>query len=388
MKSSSRIVVVGAGVFGVTAAHALHRRGHAVVVLDPGPVPHPDAASTDITKAVRADYGADAFYSEWMTRAFEGWDAWNAAWPEPVYHQTGMAFLCHEEMAPGDFEHDSHAALTGLGYPLERLDADAISTRFPAWAGSGLTAGYFNPRAGWAGSSRVVAQLTEQAVAAGIELRERTAVTGLLERGGRVVGVRTPDAIEADAVLLCTGAWTPTLLPDLADRMWATGQDVLHFCPDDTALFRPPAFPTWATDIARTGWYGFPALADGTLKVAHHGIGRRVDPRAPRASTEGVEGRFRSFLREKLPAAAAAPVVGGRLCVYCDTFDGDFWIDGCPDRPGLFVAAGGAGHAFKFAPVLGGIVADAVEGRPEARFRWRTLDTLCTEAARSRVLCR
>ncbi len=100
--------------------------------------------------------------------------------------------------------------------------------------------------------------------------------------------------------------------------------------------------------------------------------------RAAHAERPGVSGeheqRCRDFLREAVPALAGAHVVGRRICYYCDTFDGYFWIDSHPQLPGLVVAAGGSGHAFKFAPVLGSVVADAVEerenrwGRP---FRWR-----------------
>ena len=47
---AERIAVVGAGVFGLCAALRLRERGHDVTVFDPGPVPHPLAASTDISK--------------------------------------------------------------------------------------------------------------------------------------------------------------------------------------------------------------------------------------------------------------------------------------------------------------------------------------------------
>ena len=71
--------------------------------------------------------------------------------------------------------------------------------------------------------------------------------------------------------------------------------------------------------------------------------------------------------------------------MYCDTFDGDLWIDHDPDRPGLVVAAGGSGHGFKFAPVLGGIIADVVERQPNrwtGRFGWRRVGDIRTEEAR------
>ncbi|MEQ9324364.1 MAG: FAD-dependent oxidoreductase, partial [Polyangiaceae bacterium] len=85
-----------------------------------------------------------------------------------------------------------------------------------------------------------------------------------------------------------------------------------------------------------------------------------------------IEARCRSFLREALPSLADAPVVGRRVCLYCDSPDGDFWIDRPPEIRGLVVAAGGSGHAFKLGPVLGPLVADLVEGGDTLdRFRWR-----------------
>jgi len=80
-------------------------------------------------------------------------------------------------------------------------------------------------------------------------------------------------------------------------------------------------------------------------------------------------------------------VVFTRRCLYCDTLDEHFWIDRHPEREGLVVAAGGSGHGFKFAPILGGLVADALEGRENPwlpRFRWRRLDASASgeEAAR------
>jgi glycine/D-amino acid oxidase-like deaminating enzyme len=97
--------------------------------------------------------------------------------------------------------------------------------------------------------------------------------------------------------------------------------------------------------------------------------------------------RCRAFLAASLPALADAALVGSRLCLYCDTRDGDFWIDRHPEREGLIVAAGGSGHAFKFAPVLGEIVADVVEGRSDrghGRFAWREQANPGREQARLR----
>jgi glycine/D-amino acid oxidase-like deaminating enzyme len=142
----------------------------------------------------------------------------------------------------------------------------------------------------------------------------------------------------------------------------------------------------WGADISRTGWYGFPALPDGRLKIGHHGPGRRVHPDEPRTVLPQEIENVRHFLEASLPSLADAPIAATRLCLYCDTFDGDFWIDHDPDRPGLVVAAGDSGHGFKFAPVLGRLIADVVERRPnpwKARFAWRRRGADRKEAARA-----
>ena len=93
-----------------------------------------------------------------------------------------------------------------------------------------------------------------------------------------------------------------------------------------------------------------------------------------RVVTPEEEEDLRVFLKSTIPSLADAPIVYTRICMYCDTNDGDFWIAPDPERPGLIIVTGDGGHGFKFAPVLGEITADAVEGKPNPilkKFRWR-----------------
>ena len=111
------------------------------------------------------------------------------------------------------------------------------------------------------------------------------------------------------------------------------------------------------------------------MKIANHGPGRQMHPESPeRGVTADEEAQLRAFLRGTFPGLADAPIVYTRTCIYCDTWDGHLWIARDPAREGLVVATGGSGHAFKFAPVLGDLIADALEGAPNPvlpKFRWR-----------------
>jgi len=394
-----RVLVAGGGIFGTTAALALRARGHVVTLVEPGPLPHPLAESTDISKVVRADYGADRDYAELGARALAGWRTWNASWPAPLYHETGVTFLSRAPMAPGTFEHDSYQVLTSLGFPLERLDAAAIAARFPAYRPGEYVDGYFNPWGGWAASGAVVAQLARQATAAGVTLRAGT-VERILEPGELVDGERVASAsaivagapderIAADVIVVCAGSWVPLLVPELAPVLRAVGQPVFHLQPRDPSLFEAARFPVFGADISRTGYYGFP-LNDGVVKIANHGTGVPLPAGADasaRVVTAEHEQALRAMLARSFPALADAPIVFRRLCVYCDTIDEHFWIARHPERAHVVVATGGSGHAFKFAPVLGELIAAAALGEPHPlahKFRWRPelRDVRGAEAAR------
>jgi glycine/D-amino acid oxidase-like deaminating enzyme len=372
------VVVVGAGVFGAAAALELRRRGHEVTLLDPGPLPHPLAASTDISKVLRMEYGADETYMALMEQAFEGWRRWAQAWAaagaETLYHETGVLMVCRAPMEPGGFEYESWRVLRRRGHRPERLDADTLPRRFPAWSTGEYVDGFFHALGGWAESGRVVAWLTAAGEREGVRLLNGR-VADLLVDGDRVTGIRAADRelLRTGHVVLAAGAWTGKLL-GFGHEIRATGHPVLHFKPADASLFSPRLFPVFTADVARTGLYGFPVTRDGVVKVALHDEGVPVDPDGPREVTATQERRIRHLLADTLPALAGAPVVHRRLCLYADTQDEDFWIARDPTREGLTVASGGSGHGFKFAPVLGRIIADTVEGRDHplaGKFRWR-----------------
>jgi glycine/D-amino acid oxidase-like deaminating enzyme len=209
------------------------------------------------------------------------------------------------------------------------------------------------------------------ALAAGITVRGACAIDRIVEQGA----LAGDELLPADAIAVCAGAWATQLVPDLTGSLRAVGQPVFHLQPAERAPFEAARFPVFGADISRTGYYGFPVNRDGIVKIANHGTGIELAPDAPRNVTAAQEAALRDFLRESFPALADAPLVGRRLCVYGDTRDAHFWIARHPQRPNLTVATGGSGHGFKFAPVLGELIADAVLGRANRfthKFRWRT----------------
>ncbi|MEK7254348.1 MAG: FAD-binding oxidoreductase, partial [Bacteroidota bacterium] len=202
-----KILIAGAGIFGIAAALELRRRGHEVSVFDPGTLPHPLASSTDISKMIRADYGSDEFYADLMLESFEGWDEWNRSFSQPRYHEVGFLLLTKNPIQPGSFEAESMKTLAARGFPITRLSQAEIARRYPAFNSQVYQDGYFNARAGWAESGNVVAELASIAHREGVEIFENEGFARLLEEKGKVVGIVTTAGFErrADVTVVAAG---------------------------------------------------------------------------------------------------------------------------------------------------------------------------------------
>ena len=280
-------------------------------------------------------------------------------------------------MKPGGFEYETLRLLNERGHRVERMTTDKVRLRFPAFNAERFRDGIYDPEGGYAESGHTVSLLLQRALEAGVQVREATRFAALDERNGGVAGVRLQDGsrIEADAVVAATGSWTPHLFPFTAGFLRATGHPIFHLRPNDLAPFHRDRLPMFGANITQTGYYGFPATSDGVVKFGLQGPGREMSPDSTeRVVTQDQERGLREFLSWAFPAIATAPIVYTRICLYCDTNDGDFWIAGDPDRSGFFIAAGDSGHGFKFAPLMGELIADCVEEKANPllhKFRWR-----------------
>jgi sarcosine oxidase len=138
--------------------------------------------------------------------------------------------------------------------------------------------------------------------------------------------------------------------------------------PRDPTLFQPGRLPVWAIDQGDGSvHYGFPMHPDAPgFKLAHHAPGLPTDPDAvARLPQPGDEQTFRPALSRFLPDADG-PLLALRVCLYTNSPDHHFIIDRHPRHDRVVVACGFSGHGFKFASVVGEVLADlAADGRTD-----------------------
>ncbi|MBV9233325.1 MAG: FAD-dependent oxidoreductase, partial [Candidatus Eremiobacteraeota bacterium] len=199
----------------------------------------------------------------------------------------------------------------------------------------------------------------------GAMLRDRTPVTSIEARRDEVV-VETADArFSARSLTVAAGPWTAWAVGRFGLRipLDVTKEQVIYFAAGDLAAFALGTFPIWIW-MDDPAFYGFPVFGEpDAVKITQDAGGRRVDP-----DTRGFEedpeitARVRGFVERYLPAALG-PARLIKTCLYTLPPDRDFILDTLPEHANVAVAVG-AGHGYKFAGVLGRVLADlALEGR-------------------------
>ncbi len=391
MGKTNEILIVGAGIFGLSSAIALAQRKYKVTILNPDTIPHHMAASTDISKVVRMAYGSDEDYTEMAEICIEKWKNWNDLFDQKLFFQVGFLLLCKHDLdhPSQSFERESFHALTSRGHSIELLDQKDIQNRFPAVNHLMYEAATFNPIAGYVHSSQVIRALAAYAKKLGVDIHCQT-VKKIKINKGKVNGVTTIEGkvFHSDSIIIAAGAYTPFLVPGLLPNMRITGHPIFWLRLEDNHKFIPPALSVFGADISNTGWYGFPYNELGIIKLGKHSAGTVLHPVTDDRYVLPAEvEEMRNFLMMTFPDLSHAPLVYTRKCLYTDTLDGHFWIDHHPEIKGLMVSTGGSGHAMKMGPILGEITADVFENKPNKfsdKFKWRQLYEKTRNAEKAR----
>jgi sarcosine oxidase len=362
MRTEWDAIVVGLGGIGSGAVYWLSRRlGDRVLGLEQFKLGHENGASQDHSRIIRLSYHRPD-YVRLARRAYETWAEVEAESGETIVTVTGGLDVAPRDAAIplGDYA----AALDAEAVPYEHLDGPAIMRHWPQWRLGDEHHGLFQAQSGLADPNRGNAAHQQLARANGATLLDRSPVTRLRNAGGGV-DVTTADGTvhRAATVVLAADAWTNELLRDLDRRLplTITKEQVTYFACPDPAAFAPERFPIWIW-MDEPCFYGFPTYGEAGPKGAQDVGGEETTPASRTFDRdEAAHDRLVAFMAARLPGALG-PAIYTKTCLYTLTPDRDFVLDRVPGAPNVLVALGAA-HGYKFASVLGRILAElAVDG--------------------------
>ena len=369
MTQTYDVIVIGLGGMGSATAYQLAARGQRVLGLERPTPAHDRGSSHGQSRVIRQAYFEDPAYVPLLLRAYELWRQIEAETEQDLLVVTGGLMIG----AP-----DSHVVRGSIrsaeewGLAHEILDAAELRRRFPLFTPQPHEIALYEAQAGFVRPEASVAAHLDRATALGADLHFGEPVIGWdALAGGEGVRVATAQgSYEAARLVITPGPWAPDLLARLDLPLEVERQVMYWFDPvGGDAAFSPAQFPIyiWETESDVT-IYGFPA-SDGSgsgAKVAFFRVPGAHHVTTPetieREVREDEVAQMRGAIAERLPALNGR-FIQAKTCMYTNTPDEHFVITTLPDAPQVAVAAGFSGHGYKFASVVGEILADlATEG--------------------------
>jgi sarcosine oxidase len=371
-QSAVDVVVVGGGVIGCAAAYQLARDGYRVTLLEQFAIGHETGSSHGPSRIIRLAYdGAD--YVALARSSYAMWRELEAETGECLLVPTGGLDIG----APAAFALDGiRATFEATGVPFEQLDGDEIMRRFPQFTLPEGTIGLYQPDYSLLAANRCVAAIASRARMHGAVLREGERALDVHPEGDGVKVKTASGTIRADRIVLAAGSWLrPILRPLGIDIPITVLKEQLGFFPAiDPEPYCPGRLPLVIHRFPGTTSLGsvFPIFEHTGVKIMIDRIGPVVEPDDPDRSIDAPAlERLRQYATGLL-SGLTGEILEAVSCRYTMTPDEDFVLDRHPAHPQIVIASSCSGHGFKFAPVIGRILADlSVAGRTDhdvARF--------------------
>ena len=364
-KRASEYIVVGCGGIGSATVYWLSREAGAEVLgLEQFHLGHDRGGSEDHSRIIRLSYH-DPAYTALTPHTYQAWSEVEEESGIQLVLETGGLDLESVEDEPTYVNHYA-GAMAEAGIPYEEFSAAEIMERFPQFTLGESVVGLYQPDGGLVDAGKANAVHIALARARGATVLDETPVYGVRTVGDGVEVETAAGTFTAGKLIVAAGAWTNRVLGYLGYGIpiTCTQEQVTYFQTPHLREFAPDQFPVW---IWHGGpdytFYGLPVYGAVGSKAGQDAGGdavtvdtRTFDPN-PR-----VLATLRDFLGRYIPRSLG-PVLYTKTCLYDMPPDREFVLGTVPEIPRVAFFCG-AGHAFKFAGLVGRILSEiALEGR-------------------------
>lgn len=367
MKDKCDVIVVGCGGIGSAALYSLASRGLDVVGIDKFSPPHIYGSSHGDTRAIRKAYFEHPNYVPLLQSSYTLWRNLEKRTQKNLMHLVGVLGIGPSD---GILINGVRKSARTHNLPVEFLSINDASELFPGLSLTDENEIAFEQNAGYLLVEDCIESFLSLSISLGAKVLTDTCVLEWSASPGGSIQVSTSTgSIEADALVLTAGPWASSLLGTIeGPRLSLRKKHMYWYSNDNPAYFSSSGFPVFAFELSTQDdgrvYYGFPQHNSSGVKLAEHTGGEWVEsPANIHKSTDPDEKRTTLFQRTYLPHISGK-LVRQEACLYTVSHDENFYLDTHPEFNNVAYAAGLSGHGFKFAPVLGEILADlATEGK-------------------------
>ncbi|CDM62867.1 MULTISPECIES: N-methyl-L-tryptophan oxidase [Rhizobium] len=377
MTAEFDVAVIGLGAMGSAALSFLAVRGARTIGIDAYFPAHALSSSHGDSRLIRLGYFEDPSYVPLLRRAYRNWRGLEARLRTDILTITGVLQIGAES---SKIVAGTRASCKMHGLAHEVLDRADMARRFPAFQLDDEDIAVLDPQGGYLRPEAAVMGYLKLAAQDGAVLHFGERVIAI-EPGDGGVTIRSADGhYRARKVVVATGSLIAELVPQLRQHAVPIRQVVAWYQPRDGFATEPQRMPCFLRDEGAEGsYFGFPAIGADGVKVGRHAHFREpIDPTQPNPAVNDADtALLDGFISKRVPAAAGLRV-NAVTCRYTMLPSEDFLLDLAPGHPNVVVASPCSGHGFKFASVVGEILADlALEGQtslPIAAFSFEAMN--------------
>ncbi|WP_194287325.1 N-methyl-L-tryptophan oxidase [Gracilibacillus oryzae] len=359
------VIVLGGGSMGSAAAYYLAREQKKVMVIDQFSIPNQRGSHHGHTRMFRLGNGNGGQYVPLGKESLRLWKELEEVSGKTLYNKAGALTVGHQQST---FVKEAVKSSISNDLVYEEVDAKTIMERWPGIQIPDDYYGCFDPESGFLFSEECIETYKQEAIKLGAEVIENQPILKMEMKEDCVTLYTAEGQYHALKLVVTAGAWLPKLLPSMNLPIQPVRKTIGWFEPVVDSLYSED-FPCFIFDTDTIGhYYGFPDFDGGGVKLGRMDLGSDCDPdklgQEFGAYAED-EGDIRNFLEHFLPGAAGN-LVKGAVSMFSMTPDEDFIIDLHPEYKNVCLAGGFSGHGFKFASVVGKILADlSIDGRTE-----------------------
>jgi sarcosine oxidase len=357
------VIVVGLGAMGSATAYQLARRGQRVLGIEMFRPGHDQGSSHGEHRMIRkSSFQADG-YVPLADRALALWRHLEEEAGQRLLQITGEVWLWHEAANPGYRAGIEDSTARGFRVVL---DEGELADRFPGFRLHEGMIALYEAEAGFLRSEAGIITHVARARQHGAAMRLDEEVTGWTADGDGVRVETHQGTYRADRLILTTGPWAAELLSDLHLPMQVERRVNGFFRPSRPDLWSlERGAPDFLLDVPEGSFYGMPAVGDIGVKIGWSG-GEPATARTIRRTIDDAEIEFLRDVLDRYLPGASGPELRRMTCMCTYTVDRNFIIDRHPEHDQVIFACGFSGRGYKFAPVVGEILADlALKGWTE-----------------------
>jgi N-methyl-L-tryptophan oxidase len=369
LNKTSDLIIIGGGIMGLFTAYYASQFSKSIIILEKRTVGNKFSASSGYSRSIRNDY-LDPYFSCLASESQKMWQDLEKISGKKFIIKNGCFNIAKKDATPNlsqTYAEQSYKILKKLGFKTKYFkNKRNLRKKYPQFDAD---IGCVDVDAGFLYIPTIMSVLKKELKERNVKIYENSEVIGIKEMGDEVfVKTINDKTYKTKSVSLSVGVWALEILSKLDKAEWLKlpiipieqQLDYFSIPKDKKELFSYKKMPVFA--YLDVGIYGHPIYKKSPgLKVAYFDpMGAKLAKSVfnPQAQNK-IKNNF-DFIRSCFPDIKNIKITKQEFNYYDMTPDNNFIIDQLPRFKNIFIAGGFCGTGFKFAPIIGKIMAEKI----------------------------